>query len=313
MTSTADVSFEAKKYASTAKLRSSRHETIRQRLTRWALGLAWSLKPPRTFGVPATLWMMFSHYAGLREVEAGVPDPETALKWPDGLVGICPNLDVDTLIDGYRAGLYPFCHIGPQKWWAPSKRMVLTLTNFHMEKNLKRLLRKKQFSVTFDRAFEDVMWACAEPRVGRYQLTWITPEMVDAYVALHEAGHAHSVEVWDDEGNLVGGAYGLAMGRVFFTESQFSRKSNASKIGFATLNCHLQKWGFLFNDGKLSTGHLAQAGFELIPRKQFAAILERHAARNVTDADWCIDDSLDVGNWEPSQGAAQFEGSQEIK
>jgi len=244
---------------------------------------------------------------GLREVEAGVPDPETAMNQPDGLVGICPNLEMDTLLEGYRTGLYPFSHIGPKKWWAPSSRMVLNLCNFHMEKNLKRLLRKKQFKVTFDQAFEDVMIACAEPRAGRFQLTWITPDMVEAYLALHDAGHAHSVEVWDEEGNLVGGAYGLATGQVFFTESQFSRRSNASKIGFAILNCHLQQWGFVLNDGKASTSHLAQAGFELMPRKQFSALLKRHANGIVAPGHWSVDETLDVGNWEPARGPEQFE------
>lgn len=274
---------------------------------RWVLGLAWSLKPPRTLGVPAVLRMVLSHYAGLRHGNAVVPDPEKALKWPDGLAGICSDLEPETLLQGYRSGLYPFSHVGPQKWWGPSSRMVLKLCNFHMEKNLKRLLRKKQFNVTFDRAFEQVMIACAEPRAGRFQLTWITPDMVEAYVALHDEGHAHSVEVWDDDGNLVGGAYGVATDQVFFTESQFSRRSNASKIGFAILNCHLQKWGFVLNDGKASTPHLEQAGFELMPRRQFSVLLKRHASGTLVPGYWSVDETLDVGNWEPSRGRDQFE------
>jgi leucyl/phenylalanyl-tRNA--protein transferase len=275
-------------------------------LRRWVLGVAWSLKPPRTWGVPATLWMVVSHYTGLREVEEGIPDPETALVKPDGLVGICHDMSVETLMAGYRAGLFPFSHIGPQKWWAPGKRMVLRLTHFHMEKNLRRMLRKKQFTVTFDRAFEDVMRACGEARPGRPHLTWITEDMIDAYVALHEAGHAHSVEAWDTDGNLAGGAYGVAAGQVFFTESQFTRQRDASKAGFATLNCHLQKWGYALNDGKFHTGHLAQAGFELMPRSQFNALLKRHCAREGKMGPWVVDGTLDVGNWEPAAGTAQF-------
>ena len=306
MSSTSETSFPSAEVKSAAKQAARHDEPLKDRVLRWGLGAAWSLKPPRLWGVPATLWMVFSHYAGLRDVEEGLPDPDTALRNPDGLLGICNDMSVETLVEAYREGIFPFSHIGPQKWWAPSARMVLRLTKFHMEKNLKRLLRKKQLTVTFDRVFVDVMRACGEPRPGRPQLTWISPEMIDAYAALHEAGHAHSVEVWDEEGTLVGGAYGVAVGKMFFTESQFSRSSNASKIGFATLNCHLQKWGFLLNDGKFPTGHLAQAGFEMMPRSQFNALLKRHRQDDPMPGMWKVDEALDVGNWEPSKGAEQF-------
>lgn len=306
MSSTSETSFPSAEVKSSGKQAARRDEPLKDRVLRWGLGAAWSLKPPRLWGVPATLWMVFSHYAGLRHVDEGLPNPETALRNPDGLLGICNDLSVETLIAAYREGMYPFSHIGPQKWWAPSARMVLRLTNLHMEKSLKRLLRKNQMTVTFDRVFVDVMRACGEPRPGRPQLTWISPEMIDAYAALHEARHAHSVEVWDEEGALVGGAYGVAVGKVFFTESQFSRRSNASKIGFATLNCHLQKWGFLLNDGKFPTSHLAQAGFEMMPRSQFNALLKRHRKNDPMPDMWKVDETLDVGNWEPSKGAEQF-------
>lgn len=306
MTSASETSIAAPGIGEAAPAKARIRESWRERLRRWVLGAAWSLKPPRTWGAPAAVWMVVSHYAGLRDVEEGIPDPEKALKRPDGLAGICHDMRPETLMKGYRAGLFPFCHIGPQKWWAPSTRMVLRLTHFHMEKNLRRTLRKKRFTVTFDRAFEDVMRGCGEPRPGRPALTWITPEMIEAYVALHEAGHAHSVEVWDEEGNLAGGAYGVAAGQVFFTESQFSRQRDASKVGFATLNCHLQKWGFVLNDGKFHTAHLAQAGFELMPRSQFNALLKRHCGQETKTGPWAVDESLDVGNWDPSAGTSQF-------
>ncbi|MFQ5625530.1 MAG: leucyl/phenylalanyl-tRNA--protein transferase, partial [Methyloligellaceae bacterium] len=281
-------------------------EALPDKLRRWVLGAAWSLKPPRTWGVPATLWMVASHYAGLRDIEEGVPDPDNALTYPDGLAGICHDMGVESLMAGYRVGLFLLSHIGPQKWWAPSKRMVLALQNFHMEKNLRRRLRKKNFMVTFDSAFEDVVRGCAEPRRGRTKLTWITPDVIAAYAELHRTGHAHSVEVWDGEGNLAGGAYGVAAGQVFFTESQFSRQRDASKAGFATLNCHLQKWGFVLNDGKFHTGHLAQAGFELMPRGKFNALLARHCAAEGRQGPWTVDDTLDVANWDPKAGPEQF-------
>ena len=150
---------------------------------------------------------------------------------------------------------------------------MLFIEDFHIERNLRRRLKQKEFSVTFDRDFDAVIRACAEPRPGRLPLTWIRDDIIEAYTRAHHAGIAHSVEVWDEEGNLVGGAYGLAIGRVFFTKSQFSRKRDASKVGFATLNCHLQRWGFVLNDGKHLTGHLAQLGFTLIPRHSFNALL----------------------------------------
>lgn len=277
-------------------------EALPDKLQRWVLGAAWSLKPPRTWGVPATLWMVASHYAGLRDGAEGIPNPENALTNPDGLAGICHDMGVESLMAGYRAGLFPFSHIGPRKWWAPGMRMVLALQNFHMEKNLRRRLRNKRFTVTFDRAFEDVVRGCGEPRPGRLRLTWITPDVLEAYLDLHRAGQAHSVEVWDGEGNLAGGVYGVAAGQVFFTESQFTRQRDASKVGFATLNCHLQKWGFVLNDGKYHTGHLAQAGFGLMPRSQFNALLARHCLAGGRPGPWAVDDTLEVGNWDPKAG-----------
>lgn len=270
---------------------------------RWVLGTAWALKPPRTLDVPATLGMVARHYLAPWTRPTRLPDPETALRRPDGLVGICDDMSVDTLLEAYARGLYPWCHIGPMKWWAPAERMVLAPEDFHIEKNLRRLLRNKRFQVTFDHAFEAVMRACGEPRPGRPALTWITPRVIVAYRALHEAGHAHSVEVWTPEGELAGGAYGVAVGRAFFTESQFTRARDSSKFGFAVLNCHLQHWGFVINDGKHWTGHLAQLGFALMPRRTFNAILAEACAAPGRVGRWAVDPALDVGRWEPKAGS----------
>ena len=306
MSLTSETTLKASAYEAAAEAGFQSREALRDKLRRWVLGAAWSLKPPRTLGVPAALWMAASHYSGLRDIEQGVPDPEKALTYPDGLAGICHDMGVESLMAGYRAGLFPFSHIGPRKWWAPGKRMVLALQNFHMAQRLRRRLRKKHFTVTFDRAFEDVVRSCSEPRPGRPNLTWITPDVIAAYTELHRAGHAHSVEVWDSEGNLAGGVYGVAAGRVFFTESQFTRQNDASKVGFATLNCHLQKWGFVLNDGKYHLPHLAQTGFELMPRSQFNALLVRYCQAEGRQGPWAVDDTLDAGNWDPKAGAEQF-------
>jgi leucyl/phenylalanyl-tRNA---protein transferase len=269
-------------------------------LRRWALGLLWSLKPPRLYGVPATLGMLAKHYAGLGLPPGALPDPDRALTHPDGLAGICTDLSVPTLMAGYAKGLFPFAHVGPQKWWAPRERMVCVPEHIHVSKTTRRLLRLKQFEVTFDTAFGAVIRACAEPRPGRPGLTWIRPDIIAAYEALHEAGHAHSVEVWDRAGNLVGGLYGVVVGKVFVIESMFARQADVSKIGLITLSAHLQNWGFVLNDAKRDSGHLRSLGFALMPRDTFNAVLAEAASEPGRPGKWAVDTSIDVFQWNPS-------------
>lgn len=277
------------------------NETPVERMRRRVLGAAWAMKPPRTCDVPHVLYLLARHYAGFGLAKGELPDPDRL--YGSGLAGIAADLDVDTLMRAYGQGFYPFCHVGPPKWWLPEERMVLFLENFEMEKNLRRRLRNAHFDISFDRDFEGVMRGCAELRPGRAPLTWITPHFISAYCALHEAGHAHSVEVWDKEGNLAGGAYGVASGGVFFTESQFNRVRDAAKAGFAVLNCHLQHWGFRVNDGKHYTPHLASAGFTLIPRERFSEVLAETRGDAAPAGRWRVDETLDVGNWDPKAGA----------
>ena len=136
-------------------------ESCWERLQRVTLGLAWALKPRRILGVPGTLAVVVAHYAGLGRERDALPDPESALRHPDGLTGICRDMSVETLLAAYARGLFPFCHAGPMKWWAPSQRMVLLPHQYHIEKNLRRRLRQKHFRVTFDQGFEAVMRGCA--------------------------------------------------------------------------------------------------------------------------------------------------------
>lgn len=275
------------------------HESRGATLRRWILGLLWSLKPPRLYGVPATLVMLAKHYAGLGRPPGALPDPDQALTYPDGLAGICTDLSVPTLVAAYAKGLYPFAHVGPQKWWAPRERMVLLPEHIHISKTVRRLLRLKQFEVTFDAAFGAVIRACAEPRSGRPQLTWIRPDIIAAYEALHDAGYAHSVEVWDRAGNLVGGLYGVAVGRAFVTESMFARQADASKIGLITLSAHLQKWGFVLNEAKRDSGHLRSLGFALMPRSEFNTLMARACSEPGRPGTWTVDKSIDVFQWNP--------------
>lgn len=215
------------------------------------------------------------------------------------LTGIGADLSVPTLKRAYTAGLLPRVRIGSQKWWAPSERMALFIEDFHIDKNLRRRLRHKEFKVTFDRDFAAVIRACAKSRPGRLSVSRIRDDIIEAYRRAFDAGLAHSVEVWDRAGNLVGGAYGLAVGRVFFTESQFTRQRDASKVGFATLNCHLQRWGYVLNDGKYLSGHLSQLGFTLVPRASFNALLATACREPGREGRWTVDDRVDIAGWNP--------------
>ena len=273
-----------------------------QSLQRFVLGVLWSLKPPRLYGAPATLAMVAKHYAGLGPKRNGLPDADRALSFPDGLAGICAEMSVPILRAAYAKGLYPFAHVGPQKWWAPKERMALFIEDFHIEKTLRRRLRLKDFRVTFDQDFDAVIRACAAPRPGRLHLTWIRPDIIEAFTRAFDAGLAHSFEVWDRAGNLVGGGYGLAVGRVFFTESQFSRQRDASKVGFTVLNCHLQRWGYVLNDGKKLSGHLSQLGFKLVAKGAFNALLAEACREAGRDGRWTVDEALDVASWDPKTG-----------
>lgn len=274
-----------------------RGEPFAERWRRRLLGLAWSLKHDGLAGVPGMASVLARHYF---LANSGLPDPAAARAHPNGLAGVCSDLEPSTLVAAYASGLFPFAHVEPVKWWAPAGRMVLFIEDFEMEKNLRRRLRNGHFRVTFDQDFDAVIRGCAEARPGhRLRLTWVTPKIMAAYGALHEAGHAHSVEVWNKDGSLAGGCYGVAIGRVFFTESQFVRTRDASKVGFATLNRHLQHWGYVLNDGKMPTKHLAHLGFRLIPRAEFNAILARQCTEPGHDGRWQVDQDLDVGDWDP--------------
>ena len=275
---------------------------VSQRLQRWLLGLLWSLKPPRLWGVPATLTMLAKHYAGLGAGGDVLPEPETALRHPDGLAGICTDLSVPVLRAAYAKGLFPFAHIGPQKWWAPAERMVSFPDEVHISKVVRRLLRIKRFEVTFDTDFDAVIAACASPRPGKPQLTWIRPDIMQACRALHDAGYAHSVEVWDRAGHLAGGIYGVALGKAFFLESMFARQPHASKVGFVTLSYYLQRWGFVLNDCKRDSEHLRTLGFRLIPRQEFNRLLERACNEPARPAPWRTDSDADISQWQPKTG-----------
>lgn len=212
------------------------------------------------------------------------PPLHKALREPNGLLAAGGDLSAARLVAAYRHGCFPWYQDGqPLLWWSPDPRTVLLPNNLHISRSLRKILRSDLFSVTFDRNFTDVIHACSEPRKDE-DGTWITSEMQAAYFALHAQGHAHSVEVWQQD-QLVGGLYGIAIGQLFFGESMFSRTSNASKVGFVTLVSALKAAGFVLIDCQMPTAHLISLGAESIRRSEFSEYLTQHLDIN-TDMQW---------------------------
>lgn len=182
------------------------------------------------------------------------------------LVNIGGSLSVPELLRAYRAGSFPWT-VHPVTWWSPDPRAILELDRFHLSRSLARELRKGRFTITSDRAFREVMEGCAAPLPHR-RSTWITPEFISAYCDLHQGGIGHSVEVWEN-GLLVGGVYGLALGAYFVGESMFHKVSNASKIALYHLVQHLKARGYAFLDVQMPTRVTLQLGVTLVPRREF--------------------------------------------
>jgi leucyl/phenylalanyl-tRNA--protein transferase len=217
------------------------------------------------------------------------PPVDTALAEPNGLLAAGADLSLARLLAAYRQGIFPWFNPGePILWWSPHPRMVLFPAEFKCARSLKKKLRRADYEVRVDTAFARVMQACAAPREGQHG-SWINPAMVAAYTALHEAGYAHSFETWlaDEAGlELAGGLYGVALGRVFFGESMFSRQSDASKIALAHLVAELVARGFELIDCQMSTRHLASLGAREIPRGEFQSLLRRLIPSDARGGKW---------------------------
>lgn len=212
--------------------------------------------------------------------------PSVCLAEPDGLLAVGGDLSVERLLLAYREGIFPwYSQDTPILWWSPEPRFVLLPGKLKVSKSMRRVLRSGRFSVTFDSAFREVIGLCKDvPRPGQPD-TWITQDMLDAYHRLHQAGHAHSVEVWRD-GQLAGGLYGVSLGRCFFGESMFSRESNTSKCGFITLVHALAAHGFSLIDCQVPTPHLASLGAEDMARDAFLALLREALAQPGLQGSW---------------------------
>lgn len=230
------------------------------------------------------------------------PPARKAVKKPAGLVAIGGTLAPEALLEAHRKGIYPMYYEKPVKWFAPDPRVVLFLENMRIERRgLRKLARSGRYHVTFDTCFDEVLGQC-----GNRESTWLTKEVVETYVELHRRGHAHSVEVWDEEGALIGGLYGMASGRIFSTDSAFQHARDAIRIAFMHLNCHLQHWGFVLNDMQMPSGLADALGCESISRKRYSALLDEYASAESRIGPWHIDDVLDVADWIPSEPGSQL-------
>ncbi len=210
-----------------------------------------------------------------KDENAPFPSVKTALDEPDGLLAAGGDLSETRLLNAYRNGIFPWFSDGqPILWWSPNPRMVFKTDAIHLSKKFKRQLKKSNWQIRVDTAFDEVIRQCASvPRKGQGG-TWIHSEMIAAYCQMHRQGHAHSVEVFSEE-KLIGGIYGVAIGRMFFGESMFSVQSGASKLALAGLGKILQSWGWPLLDAQVENPHLQSMGAVFKPRAQFLEELAR--------------------------------------
>ena len=215
------------------------------------------------------------------------PPPEHAV---EGLVAVGGDLSVERLLLAYRSGIFPWYDDGvPILWHSPDPRCVIPLDRVHVGRTLRRAIAKGTYVVRYDTAFERVIRACkTAPRAGQ-DGTWITDEMVRAYMRLHRLGYAHSVEAWEGE-ELVGGLYGVSLGRVFFGESMFARRDNASKVALVTLAERLRRWGFRIIDAQVPTPHTVAMGAEEWPRARFLAVLAEDLRYPTRKGSWAAEE-----------------------
>ena len=212
------------------------------------------------------------------------PPPQMARE--DGLLAVGGDLSPERLLLAYHLGIFPWYNPGEDiLWWSPDPRLVLFPDDFHLSRSLSRAIKRREFTITFDTCFAEVIRKCAETRLDQKEGTWIDEEMIEAYCKLHELGYAHSVESWQD-GELKGGLYGVSLGSVFFGESMFSLAPNSSKVAMAALVEKLINWEFDMIDCQVGTAHLKSLGAEDISGDEF---WERLALS--------VDKPTLIGNW----------------
>lgn len=215
------------------------------------------------------------------------PDPRQADA--EGLLAYGGDLRSERLLSAYARGIFPWYDREPILWFSPDPRWVIEPSQIRVSRSLQRTLRAGTFEVRLDTAFEDVIEACARVRRPNQDGTWITPGMIDAYGELHRKGFAHSVETFS-QGELVGGAYGVSLGRAFFGESMFALESDASKVAFVALAAQLEAWDFDFIDCQVHTDHLERFGAVAVPRRDFMERLARALEVPTRTGPWRFDE-----------------------
>ncbi len=220
----------------------------------------------------------------LREDEIAFPHPEFANE--DGILAVGGDLSPQRLLLAYENGIFPwFNPEDPIIWWSPNPRFVLFPDELKVSKSMRPYFNQQKFTLTIDQDFETVMRRCQLSRKGQHGGTWITESMVEAYCRLNTLGYAHSVEVWQED-ELVGGLYGVALGKIFFGESMFTKVSNASKFGFISLVKKLKALGYELIDCQQNTKHLASLGGRSIPRLDFLDYIERNKEEETCKTEW---------------------------
>lgn len=214
---------------------------------------------------------------------------------PSGLLAVGGDLSPPRLLLAYKSGIFPwYSENNPILWFSPDPRLVLFLSNLYVSRKLKKILNSGQFEVRFDTSFAEVIRSCSAVTREGQTGTWITGDMIDAYVSLHEAGYAHSVETYH-EGKLAGGLYGIAMGGVFFGESMFHLMSDASKVALYYLVERLRVWGFDFIDSQVPNSHMKRMGGKEVPRERFLAMLGQSVNRKTIAGKWNVKRDLKSG------------------
>lgn len=212
---------------------------------------------------------------------------------PDGLLAIGGDLSIPRLTLAYRSGIFPWYSEGyPILWYSPDPRMLLKVSQLRVNRSLRKAIRKRPYTLTLDRAFPDVIRACARMDRPGQDGTWITQEMERAYIDLHRHGLAHSVEAWQED-RLVGGLYGVCIGGIFCGESMFARADNASKIAFVALVRQLERWDIQWVDCQVHTPHLERFGATLWPRKVFMEILHKALEKPTRQGPWTFDQPVE--------------------
>jgi leucyl/phenylalanyl-tRNA--protein transferase len=219
------------------------------------------------------------------------PHPENALDDPNGLLAAGGDLSIERLLLAYRNGIFPwYSHDEPILWWSPNPRCVIFPDQTHISKSLKKhIKRHPEWSIHFDTCFDQVIQNCADTR--KETGTWISDDIIFAYTQLHKAGIAHSIEVFNGDNRLIGGLYGLAIGKLFFGESMFSLETNASKVAFAGLNRQLSRWGFPLVDCQVENDHLLSLGATSISRDEFLNYIDSYIDKP-NDHPWRFDPDI---------------------